>query len=98
MKKVISLLICILLLVSISIPAFAATDIDAIKPSGTTIVVGITGKDVPVHGTLPNANAGTAIIIYEVSVRLLNSAGTVIRFLRNGIPAAKGSMTEKSSP
>ena len=63
MKKVISLLICILLLVSVAVPAFAATDVDAIKPSGTTIVVGITGKDVPVHGTLPNANAGTAIIV-----------------------------------
>ena len=63
MKKVISLLICVLLLVSISIPAFAATDIDAIKPSGTTVIVGITDKDVPVHGTLPNVNAGTAFIV-----------------------------------
>jgi len=74
MKKVISILICILLLVGMAATAYAATDVDAIKPSGTTIIVGITGQDVPVHGTLPNANAGTAIIVlapaeyYELSV------------------------------
>ena len=74
MKKVISILICVLLFVSMAATAYAATDVDAIKPSGTTIIVGITGQDVPVHGTLPNANAGTAIIVlapaeyYELSV------------------------------
>lgn len=74
MKKVISILICVLLLVGMAATAYAATDVDAIKPSGTTIIVGITGQDVPVHGTLPNANAGTAIIVlapaeyYELSV------------------------------
>ena len=62
MKKIISLLICILLLVTITIPAYA-TDINAIKPSNTTVIVGITNEDVPIHGTLPNTNAGTAIII-----------------------------------
>jgi uncharacterized protein YkwD len=74
MKKVISILICVLLLVGMAATAYAATDVDAIKPSGTTIIVGITGQDVPVHGTLPNTNAGTAIIVlapmeyYELSV------------------------------
>ena len=74
MKKVISILICVLLLVGMAATAYAATDVDAIKPSGSTIIVGITGQDVPVHGTLPNYNAGTAIVViapmeyYELSV------------------------------
>lgn len=64
MKKIISLLICIVLLVGIAIPAYAATDIDAIKPSGTTIIAGVTGEDVPIQGPLPNYNAGpTAFVV-----------------------------------
>lgn len=71
MKKIISLLICIVLLVGIAIPAYAATDIDAIKPSGKTIIVGVTGEDVPVQGPLPNYNAGsTAFVVLAPYVPL----------------------------
>ena len=70
MKKLISLLICVILLIGIAIPAYAATDIDAIQPSGTTIVVGITGEDVPIHGTLHEYNAGTAFVVIAPSITL----------------------------
>ena len=62
MKKIISLIICILLLMAITIPAYA-TNIDAIKPSGNVIVIGLTNEDVPVHSPLPNINAGPGTII-----------------------------------
>ena len=62
MKKIISLIICILLLMVITIPAYA-TNIDAIKPSGNVIIVGVTNEDVPVHSPLPNINAGPGTII-----------------------------------
>lgn len=62
MKKLISFLLCICLLGGISIAAYA-TDVDAITPSGRVIIAGITGQDVPVHGTLPNYDAGTAFVV-----------------------------------
>jgi len=56
------LLVCVLLASLIVIPA-CATNVDAIKPSGTTTIVGITGTETPIHGTLPTYNAGTAIVV-----------------------------------
>ena len=63
-KKIISLLICLVLFFSLSITAYA-TNIDAIQPDNSVIIVGVTGYDVPVYGTLPSYNAGpnTAVII-----------------------------------
>jgi hypothetical protein len=42
MKKFISLLICLILLVGIAIPAYA-TNVDAIQPSGNVYIIGVTG-------------------------------------------------------
>lgn len=57
MKKIVSFLICIILLIGIIITA-NATNVDAIQPSGNVYVVGVTDKDVPIIGTLPTYNAG----------------------------------------
>lgn len=57
MKKVISILICLLLVIGISITA-CATDVDLIQPDTTTFIYGITGYDVPVNGTLPTPTPG----------------------------------------
>ena len=62
MKKVISLLICLVLIVGISVTA-CALNIDVIQPDTSTIIVGVTGEDVPVHGTLPHYNAGPNTIV-----------------------------------
>ena len=64
MKKIISLLICLILLVGIAIPAYA-TNVDAIQPSGNVYIIGVTDQDVPIIGTLPTYNAGpnTFVII-----------------------------------
>ena len=68
--QILSFSFSVILLIGIAIPAYAATDIDAIQPSGTTIVVGITGEDVPIHGTLHEYNAGTAFVVIAPSITL----------------------------
>ena len=64
MKKIICILICLLILTSVSIVA-CATNIDAIQPNTNTVIVGVTNTETPIHGTLPNYNAGqnTTVII-----------------------------------
>ena len=69
MKKIICILVCLLILMSISIVA-CATNIDAIKSDTSTIVVGVTNTEVPIHGTLPSYNAGpnTTVIITPTQI------------------------------
>lgn len=63
MKKFISFILCLLLLCSISVIAFA-TNVNAIQPDTNIIVIGVTGQDVPVVGHLPtHHNNGSSIII-----------------------------------
>ena len=62
MKKIICILICIIILASISIVA-CATNIDSIKPDTNTIIVGVTNEETPVHGTLPPNHNGNYLII-----------------------------------
>lgn len=62
MKKLISFLLCICLLGGISIAAYA-TNVDEINPSGHVVIAGITGQEVPVHGTLPTYNHGSTIVV-----------------------------------
>ena len=64
-KKILSLLICLILMISISTCAFA-TNVDKIQPDGNVIVVGVTNYDVPVYGHLPthyNAGDNTTVVI-----------------------------------
>lgn len=63
MKKFISLLICLILLVGIIVTA-DATNIDAIESSTNVYITGITNEDVPVNGHLyTHHNNGNSIII-----------------------------------
>ena len=62
MKKLISILICVILLLGIIVTA-NATDIDAIQPSGNTYIIGVTDKEVPILGTLPSYNAGVGTYV-----------------------------------
>ena len=62
MKKFISLLLCLLLICSISIISYA-TNVDAIQPNTNVIVIGVTGYDVPVYGVLPTHHDGTSLVI-----------------------------------
>lgn len=63
MKKIISLIFCLILLISIMVPAFA-TNIDAIEPNTNVYIIGITDYDVPVVGSLyTHHNNGNSIII-----------------------------------
>ena len=67
MKKIISLVLCLIILATL--PVIAHADIaDSIKPDSRVIVVGITGEDVPVYGTLPDYNAGSAFVIIAPGV------------------------------
>lgn len=62
MKRIISLVLCLIILATL--PIIAHADLaDSIKPDNSVIVAGITGEDVPVHGTLPHYNAGTAFVV-----------------------------------
>ena len=70
MKKIISFLICIILLAGIIIPA-SATNIDAIQPSGNVYIVGVTDKEVPIIGTLPTYDAGNGTYV------ILNGKGYI---------------------
>lgn len=67
MKKIISLILCLIILATLPIIAHADFA-DSIKPDSRVIVVGITGKDVPIHGTLPDYNAGSAIVVIAPGV------------------------------
>ena len=62
MKKFISLLLCLVLIVGIGVTA-CAFNVDAIKPDTSTIIVGITGEDVPVTGPLLNTHQGSGYTI-----------------------------------
>ena len=63
MKKFISLLLCLLLICSVSIIGYA-TNVDAIEPSGNVIIFGVTNQDVPVYGTLQTYyDAGTNTLV-----------------------------------
>lgn len=62
MKKVISLILCLIIFATLPIVAHAQIA-DYIIPDTSTIIAGVTGKDVPIHGTLPNYDAGTAFTI-----------------------------------
>lgn len=65
MKKFISLLICLVLLIGIVVIA-DATNVDAITSDTNVFIVGITNEDVPVVGSLPtryDAGPNTFIII-----------------------------------
>lgn len=66
MKKIISLLICLVLLTGIIVTA-DATNIDAIEPSSRVYIIGVTDQEVPITGTLPtyNGGPGTYIVIAE---------------------------------
>ena len=67
MKKIISLILCLIILATL--PVIAHADLaDSIKPDGCVIIVGITSEDVPVHGTLPDYNAGSAIVVIAPGV------------------------------
>ena len=67
MKKIISLVLCLIILATL--PVIAHADLaDSIKPDSRVIIVGITGEDVPVHGTIPNYNAGSAIVVIAPGV------------------------------
>lgn len=62
-KKIISLLICLVLIFSLSVTAYA-TNVDAIQPDTNIIVVGVTDHDVPVYGSLPtHREMGSTVII-----------------------------------
>ena len=64
MKKFISLLICLILLVSIVTTTGYATDVDAIKPNTNVFINGVTGQDTPIHGTIQfYYNGASAVII-----------------------------------
>ena len=63
MKKIISLILCVMLMVSLSIITYADFDPSLIEPDMDTIIVGVTGEDVPVSGTLPHNNIGNGIVI-----------------------------------
>ena len=63
MKKFISLLLCLLLICSVSIIGYA-TNVDAIEPSGNVIIFGVTNQDIPVYGTLQTYyDAGTNTLV-----------------------------------
>ena len=65
MKKFISLLLCLLLICSISIISYA-TNVDAISPSGNVVIFGVTNQEIPVYGTLPtyyDAGQGTIVLL-----------------------------------
>jgi len=67
MKKFISLLICLILLVGIASCAYAL-DINAIQPDTNVYIIGITDTDVPVTGSLYTCydyNNSTIIIPQE---------------------------------
>lgn len=51
MKKIISLIFCLILLISIMVPAFAI-NVDAIQPNTNVYFIGITDTDTPVIGGL----------------------------------------------
>lgn len=62
MKRIISLVLCLIILATL--PVIAHADLaDSIKPDNSVVIAGITDEDVPVHGTLPHYNAGTAIVV-----------------------------------
>ena len=63
MKKIISLILCVMLMMSLSIITYADFDPSLIKPDMDTIIVGVTGEDVPISGTLPHNNIGNGIVV-----------------------------------
>ena len=67
MKKIISILICIVLILGIGCTAYCF-NASLIQPDTTTIIPGITGADIPIHGTLPfTSNDGTYVIITPIN-------------------------------
>ena len=62
MKKIISLLICLVLLVSIGVCAYS-TNIDAIEPDTNVYIIGVTDKEVPIIGSLYTYYDGSSLII-----------------------------------
>lgn len=62
MKKIFSLVICLILLCSIGISA-SAINIDAIQPDTNVIYVGITGCDVPVEGLHTHYGDGSTLVV-----------------------------------
>ena len=70
MKKVISLVLCLILLVMIPIVAHASIA-DNIQPDTNPRILGITDQDVPVYGTLPHQNSGDTIIIINPHAELV---------------------------
>lgn len=67
MKKVISLILCLIIFATLPIVAHAQIA-DYVVPDNSVIIAGITGRDVPIHGTLPHYNAGTAIVVIAPGV------------------------------
>ena len=63
MKKSLSFLICICLLIGIYVAAYAETNVDKIQPDTTTTIVGITGEEIPIVGTLPPVVPGQIVIV-----------------------------------
>ena len=62
MKKFISLILCLILICSISIIGYT-TNVDAIQPDTNVIIYGVTGYDVPVYGGLITHYNGASLII-----------------------------------
>lgn len=63
MKKSLSFLICICLLVGICTAAYAETNVNKIQPDTTTTIIGVTGEEVPISGTLPPVVPGQIVIV-----------------------------------
>ena len=63
MKKAISLILCIILMMSLSVIVYADFDPSLIKPDMDTIIVGVTGEDVPISGTLPHNNIDNGVVV-----------------------------------
>ena len=64
MKRFISFIFCLILLIGIIVPA-SATNVDAIVPDGTTYITGVADKDIPCayHISPYDAGPGTYVII-----------------------------------